>query len=260
MDQISKSVEAVALAKSESDIAPPQSAGASVIGAADAVLGIQTRVGNFRWTICGLLFFAATINYLDRQVIATLKDTLQAAHVWDEIGYSWVVFFFQTAYAIGLLVTGRVMDRLGTRKGFSLSVLIWSVAAMGHALVTTVVGFSVARFALGLGEAGNFPASIKTVAEWFPKKERALATGIFNAGTNVGVLVAAVSVPWLTLNYGWRWTFVVTGLTGFAWLILWLVLYRQPEEQPRLSRAELEYIRSDPAETPTKVPWRRLLP
>src|SRR6266581_4418140 len=158
MDHISQSVEATAFPKSESKVPPPQSAGASVIGAADAVLGVKTRVGSVRWTICGLLFFAATINYLDRQVIATLKDELQKAHVWDEIGYSWVVFAFQTAYAIGLLIAGRVMDWLGTRKGFSLSVLLWSIAAMGHALVTTVAGFSVARFALGLGEAGNFPA------------------------------------------------------------------------------------------------------
>jgi len=260
MDQISQSVESASLPKSESEVSPPQSAAASVIGAGDAALGAGTRVGNYRWTICGLLFFAATINYLDRQVIATLKDTLQTAHVWDEIGYSWVVFAFQTAYAIGLLIAGRVMDWLGTRKGFSLSVLVWSLAAMGHALVGTVMGFSVARFALGLGEAGNFPASIKTVAEWFPKKERALATGIFNAGTNVGVLVAAVSVPWLTLRYGWRWTFVVTGLTGFFWLILWLAFYRKPEEHSRLSKAELGYIRSDPAESEERVPWRRLLP
>lgn len=260
MDPIHEAVESSALPKSQSEVSPPQSAAASVIGAADAALTARTRVGNFRWTICALLFFAATINYLDRQVIATLKDTLQTAHVWDEIGYSWVVFAFQTAYAIGLLISGRVMDWLGTRKGFSLSVLVWSVAAMGHALVTTVAGFSVARFALGLGEAGNFPASIKTVAEWFPRKERALATGIFNAGTNVGVLVAAVTVPWLTLSYGWRWTFVVTGLTGFAWLILWLALYRRPEEHKSLSAAELKYIRSDPSESTAKVPWRRLLP
>jgi len=260
MDQITESVEATARPKSESRVAPPQSGGATAIGAASAAFAIQTRVGSFRWTICALLFFAATINYLDRQVIATLKDTLQAAHVWDEIGYSWVVFAFQTAYAIGLLISGRIMDWLGTRKGFSLSVLLWSVAAMGHALVSTVAGFSLARFALGLGEAGNFPACIKTVAEWFPRKERALATGIFNAGTNVGVLVAAVTVPWLTLSYGWRWTFIVTGLTGFAWLILWLALYHRPEEHTRLSRAELDYIRSDPADAPTKIPWRRLLP
>ena len=260
MDQISQSAKAVARPKSESEIAPPQSAGASVIGAAQAALTARARVGNVRWTICALLFFAATINYLDRQVIATLKDTLQTAGVWNEIGYSWVVFAFQTAYAIGLLIAGRVMDWLGTRKGFSLSVLIWSLAAMAHALVSTVVGFSAARFALGLGEAGNFPACIKTVAEWFPRKERALATGIFNAGTNIGVLVAAVTVPWLTLSYGWRWTFVITGLTGFAWLVLWLAFYRRPEEHARLSSAERDYIRSDPPEPQVKIPWRRLLP
>ncbi len=260
MDQISEAVEATASPKSQSDVSPPQSAGASVLGAVDAAAHAGTRVGNFRWTICALLFFAATINYLDRQVIATLKDTLQQARIWDENGYAWVVFAFQTAYAIGLLIAGRVMDWLGTRRGFSLSVLIWSLAAMGHALVSSVGGFAVARFALGLGEAGNFPACIKTVAEWFPKKERALATGIFNAGTNVGVLVAAVTVPWLTLTYGWRWTFVVTGLTGFVWLVLWLTMYQRPEEHSRLSPSERDYIRSDPAESLVKVPWRRLLP
>ena len=260
MDDVSEVVEATALPKSESHVAPPQSAGASVLGAADAAAHVGTRVGNFRWTICALLFFAATINYLDRQVIAILKNTLQQAHVWDENGYASVVFMFQTAYAVGLLIAGRVMDWLGTRKGFSLSVLIWSLAAMGHALVSTVGGFAVARFALGLGEAGNFPACIKTVAEWFPKKERALATGIFNAGTNVGVLVAAVTVPRLTHAYGWRWTFVVTGLTGFVWLFIWLWLYRRPEEHKLLSRAEMDYIRSDPAVPAAKVPWRSLLP
>ena len=260
MDEIREAVKSSAFRKSQSEVSPPQSAAASVVGAAGAALSAKTRIGNFRWTICALLFFAATINYLDRQVIATLKDTLQTAQVWDEIGYSWVVFAFQTAYAIGLLISGRVMDWMGTRKGFSLSVLIWSLAAMGHALVSSVTGFSVARFALGLGEAGNFPACIKTVAEWFPRKERALATGIFNAGTNVGVLVAAVSVPWLTLTYGWRWTFVVTGLTGFVWLVLWLALYRRPEEHKSLSATELNYIRSDPPEPTIKVPWRRLLP
>lgn len=260
MDKLTDSVEATAFPKSQSEIGPPQSAAASAIGAADAALHVKTGVGSFRWTICALLFFAATINYLDRQVIATLKDTLQTARVWDEIGYSWVVFAFQTAYAIGLLIAGRVMDWLGTRKGFSLSVLIWSLAAMGHALVSTVAGFSLARFALGLGESGNFPASIKTVAEWYPKKERALATGIFNAGTNVGVLVAALSVPWLTLNFGWRWTFIVTGLTGFIWIALWLALYRPPEEHQRLSARELRYIRSDPQESEARVPWRRLFP
>src|ERR1051326_8673993 len=176
---------------------------------------------------------------------STLKDTLQSAKVWDEIGYSWVVFAFQTAYAIGLLIAGRVMDWLGTRKGFSLSVFIWSIAAMGHALVSTVVGFSVARFALGLGEAGNFPACIKTVAEWFPKKERALATGIFNAGTNVGVLITPLVVPWITIHWGWRWAFIITGALGLLWLAFWIPLYSPPETHPRVSRSELDHIQSE---------------
>jgi ACS family hexuronate transporter-like MFS transporter len=260
MDEASKIVESTSLPKSESKVAPPQSAAASVTGAAVAIEQVGTRIGNFRWVICALLFFAATINYLDRQVIATLKGDLQRAGIWDEIGYSWVVFTFQAAYALGLLIAGRVMDHLGTRKGFSLSVLFWSVAAMAHALASSVMGFAAARFALGLGEAGNFPASIKTTAEWFPKKERALATGIFNAGTNVGILVAAAIVPPITLNYGWRWAFIVTGLVGFVWLVLWLALYRRPEEHPRLSKAELAYIQSDPAEPTTRIPWKRLLP
>jgi MFS transporter, ACS family, aldohexuronate transporter len=261
MNEASDIVEATSLPKSESKVSPPQSAAASATGAAAAAIGeIGARVGNFRWVICALLFFAATINYLDRQVIATLKGDLQRAGVWDEIGYSWVVFAFQTAYAIGLLAAGRIMDRLGTRKGFSLSVLFWSLAAMAHALVSTVTGFAAARFALGMGESGNFPASIKTTAEWFPRKERALATGIFNAGTNVGILFAAAIVPPIAINYGWRWAFIITGLVGFVWLVFWLLLYRRPEEHPRLSKAELAYIQSDPAEPATRIPWSRLLP
>ena len=219
----------------------------------------MSKIRHLRWYICALLFFAATINYLDRQVIATLKPVLQKEGIWDDIGYSWVVFFFQTAYAIGLLVSGRVMDWLGTRKGFSLSVIFWSFAAMAHALATSVASFSVARFALGLGEAGNFPASIKTVAEWFPKKERALATGIFNAGTNVGILVAAAIVPPITLYFGWKWAFIVTGLVGFAWLIFWIAIYRRPEEHTRLSQEELEHIKSDPPDTEVHIPWSQLL-
>jgi ACS family hexuronate transporter-like MFS transporter len=261
MKEASEIVEVTSLPKSESKVAPPQSAAASATGAAAAAIQeVGARVGHFRWVICALLFFAATINYLDRQVIATLKVDLQRAGIWDEIGYSWVVFTFQAAYALGLLLAGRVMDQLGTRKGFSVSVLFWSAAAMAHALASSVMGFAAARFALGLGEAGNFPASIKTTAEWFPKKERALATGIFNAGTNVGILVAAAIVPPITLNWGWRWAFVVTGLVGFVWLAFWLLLYRRPEEHPRLSKAELAYIQSDPPEPATKIPWMRLLP
>ncbi len=218
------------------------------------------KIKHLRWYICALLFFAATINYLDRQVIATLKPTLQKEGIWDENGYSWVVFAFQTAYAAGLLISGRVMDWLGTRKGFSVSVIFWSVAAMLHAFASSVSGFIAARLALGLGEAGNFPASIKTVAEWFPKKERALATGIFNAGTNVGILVAAALVPFVTLRWGWKWAFIVTGLIGFLWLIFWLWLYKRPEEHPRLTEEERKHIQSDPPDTITPVPWASLVP
>jgi MFS transporter, ACS family, hexuronate transporter len=218
------------------------------------------RRGNVRWVICALLFFAATINYIDRQVIGILKPTLQTEIGWTEVGYSWVVFSFQAAYAIGLLGVGRLIDRIGTRKGFSLAIIFWSVAAMGHALARTVFGFGVARFFLGLGEAGNFPAAIKTVAEWFPKKERALATGIFNSGTNIGALVTPLVVPVITLAWGWRAAFIVTGAIGFLWLLAWLALYRRPEEHPSISKAELAYIQSDPPDPIVKVPWSRLLP
>lgn len=227
---------------------------------ARAVSSVLPAIRHLRWYICALLFFAATINYLDRNVIGILKPSLQKEFGWSETDYSNIVFWFQTAYAAGLVLAGRVMDWLGTRKGFSLSVAFWSVAAAAHAFASSVFGFSAARFALGLGEAGNFPASIKTVAEWFPKKERALATGIFNAGTNVGILVAAWLVPFLTLRYGWQATFIVTGLIGFLWLIFWLRLYRQPEAHARLSTAELEQINSDPPEATARIPWARLFP
>lgn len=227
---------------------------------AKAAASVFSAIRHLRWYICALLFFAATINYLDRQVIGILKPSLQQQFGWSETDYSNIVFWFQAAYAIGLLLAGRVMDWLGTRKGFSLAVIFWSVAAAGHALASSVFSFSVARFALGLGESGNFPASIKTVAEWFPKKERALATGVFNAGTNVGVLVAAVMVPYLTLNYGWQAAFIVTGLIGFIWLIFWLWLYRRPEEHSRLAADELQHIQSDPPDSAVRIPWAGLLP
>ena len=215
--------------------------------------------GHTRWIICALLFFAATVNYVDRQVIGLLKPTLQAQMHWSEIDYSNIIFMFQLAYAAGLLVVGRVMDWLGTRKGFSLAVFVWSLAAMAHALASSVFGFSAARFALGLGESGSFPASIKTVAEWFPKKERALATGIFNSGTNVGAIVTPLVIPWLTYTYGWQGAFIATGALGFVWLVLWIAFYRHPDEHRSVTAAELAYIRSDPAEKTTPIPWRRLI-
>src|SRR4026207_996808 len=185
----------------------------------------RRAVGNYRWVICALLFFAATINYIDRQVIGILKTTIHDEIRWTEVGYSWVVFSFQAAYAIGLLGVGRLMDRIGTRKGFSLAIIFWSFAAMGHALAHTVFGFGVARFFLGLGEAGNFPAAIKTVAEWFPKKERALVTGIFNSGTNIGALVTPLVVPIITIAWGWRAAFIATGAIGFIWLVAWVLFF-----------------------------------
>jgi ACS family hexuronate transporter-like MFS transporter len=217
------------------------------------------KVGNYRWFICGLLFFAATVNYIDRQVIGLLKPTLQADLHWSEIDYSNIVFAFQLAYAAGLLFVGRFMDWLGTRKGFSIAVFLWSLAAMAHAAARSVFGFSAARFALGLGESGSFPASIKSVAEWFPKKERALATGIFNSGTNVGALITPLVIPWLTYNYGWPAAFIATGAIGFVWLALWLAFYRSPEQSPRLSASELAYIQSDPSETVVPLGWKKLI-
>ncbi len=187
---------------------------------------------NLRWVICGLLFLATAVNYIDRQVIGILKTTLALDLHWSEIDYSNIVFAFQFAYAIAYLVMGRVVDWLGTRKGFSLAVAIWSFAAMAHALARSVTGFGLARFALGLGEGANFPACMKAVAEWFPRKERALATGIFNAGSNVGAIITPLTVPWITIRYGWRWAFILTGALGLCWLALWLALYR-PHTQKR---------------------------
>jgi len=207
-----------------------------------------------------LLFFATTINYIDRQIIGILKPELQRDIGWDEIEYSNIVVAFTVAYAISLLLVGRLIDRIGTRLGYSLSVVWWSFAAMAHALAGSAFGFGLARFALGLGEGGNFPASIKTVAEWFPKRERALATGFFNSGTNVGAIVTPVLIPWIVLAWGWRAAFVLTGALGFLWVVVWHTLYRRPDENPRLSPAEMAHIRSDPPDPPGRsVAWGRLL-
>jgi ACS family hexuronate transporter-like MFS transporter len=226
---------------------------------ASAIIPSVLRVGHHRWIICALLFFATTINYLDRQVLAILAKPLQQELGWSESDYGWIATAFTGAYAAGLLGMGRLLDRLGTRIGFSLAVLAWSAAAMGHALARSAFGFGVARFALGLSESGNFPAAVKTVAEWFPKTERALATGIFNSGSNVGAIVAPLVVPSIATHFGWRWAFVITGATGFVWLAAWLWIYRKPEDHPRLSPAELAHIRRDPIELSVKVPWSHLL-
>lgn len=217
------------------------------------------RVGRYRWAICALLFLATAINYVDRQVLGILAPTLQREIGWSEAQYGAIISWFTLAYALGYLGAGRVMDRIGTRVGFAISIVVWSVAAMGHAVVRTVAGFSVARLALGLGESGNFPGAIKTVAEWFPARERALATGIFNAGSNVGAIAAPLMVPWITLTFGWQAAFLATGALGVLWLVAWLVIYRPPQEHPRLTPAELAHIRSDPAEPAFAVRWGQLL-
>jgi ACS family hexuronate transporter-like MFS transporter len=213
----------------------------------------------YRWTVCALLFAATTVNYVDRQVLGILAPVLQDEIGWSERDYGAIVSWFSLAYAFGLLGMGRLMDRIGVRRGFALAVVAWSIAAMAHALARTAGGFSIARAALGLGEAGNFPAAIKTVAEWFPKKERAFATGIFNAGTNVGAIVAPLIVPFITLRWGWRWAFIITGTFGFIWLAFWLVFYKNPEAQPRVTAAELAHIRSDPPESNESISWLKLL-
>ena len=228
-------------------------------GVAAPPVAAPARVGYYRWTICALLFFATTINYIDRQVLGILAPDLQRSIGWNEVEYSHIVVAFQVAYAIGLVLTGRLLDTLGTRLGFAIAITLWSVAAMFHAAARSALGFGIARFCLGLGEAANFPASIKTVAEWFPKKERAFATGIFNAGSNVGAVIAPAVVPFIALTWSWQWAFILTGAIGFLWLALWLVVYRPPESHPRLSKAEFAHIRSDAEEPITPVPWLKLL-
>ena len=219
----------------------------------------KTKVRAYRWTICGLLFFATTINYIDRQVLGILAPVLQKDIGWNELDYGYIVTAFSAAYALGLLFVGRFIDKVGTKIGYSISIFIWSIAAMGHALVKTVFGFGLARFALGIGESGNFPAAIKATAEWFPKKERAFATGLFNSGANIGAVVAPLVVPWITLTWGWQEAFIFTGLLGFIWIVLWVWLYEIPEKHKKVSKEELAFIQSDPVEVQTeKIPWMKL--
>jgi ACS family hexuronate transporter-like MFS transporter len=225
---------------------------------------INKVTGNYRWTICALVFFATTINYLDRQVISLLKPLLEKEFSWSETDYSSIVIAFQIAYAIGLMGFGRIIDKIGTRLGYAVSLFVWSIAAISHALAKTTFGFGMARAALGLSEAGNFPAAIKTIAEWFPRKERALATGIFNSGTNIGAILAPVTVPWIAIRWGWQEAFIITGAVGLLWLVFWFILYEVPEKQKRLSKEEYKYIHSDTevsqvTEHQESVKWRKLI-
>lgn len=212
-----------------------------------------------RWTICALLFFATTINYIDRQVIGILKPTLSAEFGWSETDYADIVFAFQTAYALGLLIAGRVIDRVGVRWGYAIAVVVWSAFGMAHAAASSVATFAAARFGLGLGEAGNFPAAIKATADWFPKRERALATGIFNSGSNIGAIATPLMVPPLVLAWGWQSAFLITGAVGIIWVAIWLLVYRAPDGNARVSDAELAHIRSDPPEQTEPIAWRSLL-
>jgi len=238
---------------SESSIAVSQSQAA-------AAATVPSRLSYFRWIICGLLLLGTTKNYMDRQVLGVLKTTLQHDFSWNEIQYGNLVSAFQIAYAAGMLLVGGLIDRLGTRLGYALAMIFWSLASMGTALASSLTGFRMSRYALGFGEAAVFPASIKAVAEWFPKKERALATGIFNAGTNVGAIITPLIVPWIVLRWGWQGAFVGIGSIGFVWLFIWLLIYRKPEDHRGVSKAELDYIRSDPQEPAGKTKWVRLFP
>jgi ACS family hexuronate transporter-like MFS transporter len=220
------------------------------------------RIGKYRWTIVALLFFATTINYLDRQVIGLLKDSLSAEFNWSESDYSNIVMAFSATYAIGLLLFGNLIDRVGTKVGYAISVVIWSIAAMAHAMARTTGGFIIARTSLGLGEGGNFPAAVKAVAEWFPKRERAFATGIFNSGTNVAAMIGPPLIAWIYSSYGWQEAFIWTGALGFFWLILWWIYFDVPEKQKRVGKAELNYILSDAPDHATdgaRIGWRKIL-
>jgi ACS family hexuronate transporter-like MFS transporter len=227
----------------------------------------QAAIGKYRWTICSLVFFATTINYLDRTVISLLKPTLTEAFHWkDSSDYANIELAFKISYAVGMMGVGRVIDKLGTKIGYALSTVLWSISAAAHALATGTLGFSIARAFLGITESGNFPAAIKTTAEWFPKKERALATGIFNSGSNVGAILAPLTVPWIAVNWGWQWAFIITGSLGFVWLLCWFIFYDIPEKQQKLSQAEFDYIHSDVDEQVAeaenngeKVSWFKLL-
>jgi ACS family hexuronate transporter-like MFS transporter len=235
---------------------------------------LAERIGRYRWVVCALLFFATTINYMDRQVISILKPVLETELHWSnpqsiEREYSYIVMAFTLAYAFGVLLFGWIIDKVGTKIGYAVSIVIWGLSSMSHALARSSVGFAVARVGLGLGESGNFPAAIKTVAEWFPKRERALATGIFNSGANVGALLAPIVIPWAIYAFAadpkhpfWQIGFLITGVLDFTWLAFWLVIYQKPSEKKGLSQAEFAYIHSDIEEqqaTKEKIRWATLL-
>jgi ACS family hexuronate transporter-like MFS transporter len=217
------------------------------------------RAGYIRWIICGLLFLATVINYIDRTVISVLEPELRHEIGWTDSQWGYISASFMLAYAIGFPLSGWFIDKVGTRLGFALSLIVWSLAAASHAFARNVGEFMLTRFALGLGESGNYPAAIKTIAEWFPKRERAFATGLINAATNVGATISPIAVPLIYEQYGWQAAFVATGLGGLFWVLLWWPIYRRPQEHAWVSEEELAYIESDPPDPPKRIPWRRLL-
>jgi ACS family hexuronate transporter-like MFS transporter len=239
--------------------APPEDAGASIAGEVIASHPHAAHVGRYRWVICGLLFFATTINYIDRQILSLIKPILDEQLHWTDSQFGLVNSAFQGAYGVSLLIFGWLVDRFGTKIGYAVSIAAWSVMAMAHALVGSVGGFIAARVGLGLGEGGNFPSAIKAVALWFPIKERALATSIFNSGSNVGAIIAPAIVPWVALTWGWHMAFVLAGVAGLLWLFAWFPLYNVPEKIATLTAAERDYIHSDLEPQEAGVPWGRLL-
>lgn len=228
----------------------------------DGTAGIRkaaARAGAYRWVIVALLFAATIINYVDRQMLGVLKPTLSTDLGWSEIDYANVVFWFQTAYAIGYIGFGRIVDLIGARLGYAAAFVIWTFAHIAHGGVHSITQFAMVRFGLGIGESGNFPAGIKAVTEWFPARERAFAIGLFNAGANIGAIVTPLVVPLLVVAYGWRAAFVITGVATFAWLFAWLALYRRPAEHKKVSAAELAWIRQDLDDPATPMPWARIV-
>lgn len=217
------------------------------------------KIGRYRWVIVSLLFMAMVINYVDRQTIGFLKPDLSREFGWSEKDYANLVFYFQLSYAVAYLIWGKIMDKIGARWGFGIAFLIWQLAHIAHAGARGLNGFIFARMGLGVGEAGGFPGGIKAVTEWFPKKERAFATGIFNAGTNIGAIVTPLVVPAIVLTWGWQMAFIVTGVAGLIWLPIWLLIYRTPRETKKLSAAELAHIEQDPADPVEKIAWTKLL-
>ncbi|MET3712774.1 ACS family hexuronate transporter-like MFS transporter [Sphingomonas trueperi] len=224
-----------------------------------AVSGAVERVGRYRWVICGLLFAATIINYIDRQMIGVLKPTLMADLHWTEKDFAGVIIWFQFAYAVGYIIFGKVVDQVGARVGYTIAFIIWQIAHIFHGAAHSMVQFAIARFALGIGESGNFPAGIKAVTEWFPAKERAFAIGVFNAGANIGAVLTPLVIPYMVLAWGWRSAFVITGVVSFVWLIAWWMLYRTPREHPKVTEGELAWIEQDPADKVQKLGYGSVL-